>query len=76
MSDVRLMTVEEAAAALNLSEYTVRAEQKRGRLPYRRVGRFIRFTEADLDAYTERIRGEEAPTLRRTAASQARRRAS
>jgi excisionase family DNA binding protein len=51
----RLMAVNEVAALLGLSEYQVRAEHRRGILPARRAGRFLRFTEADLEAYLTRI---------------------
>lgn len=50
-----LLDVPAAAAALGLSTYQVRAAVDAGTLPHRRVGRFIRFTDADLDTYLSRI---------------------
>lgn len=64
------MGVREAAAALSTDEspfsvYMVRAEVDRGALPCRRVGRrgLLRFTQADLDAYLERIARDVASGL-------------
>jgi excisionase family DNA binding protein len=72
---LRLLTVTDVSDRLGLTEYQVRAEHARGLLPGRRVGRLLRFTEADLDAYLERIRedrGADASGL--TRASRNRRR--
>lgn len=51
-----LLKASAAAERLGLTVYQVRAEHARGVLPGRRVGRLLRFAEADLDAYLERIR--------------------
>lgn len=56
MSDALLLNFPTVAKRLGLSEYQARAEHARGILVGRKVGRFIRFTEADIDAYLERIR--------------------
>lgn len=55
-----LLKVPAVAELLDLTEYQVRAEHARGVLIGRKVGRFIRFTEADIDAYLERIREDRA----------------
>lgn len=51
----RLMTVDQAAAELGISSYQVRQEYERGVLPGRRPGRFLRFTDEDIDTYIARI---------------------
>lgn len=56
----RLMDVPAVAALLDLSAYQVREEHRRGLLPGRRVGKLLRFTEADLDTYVDRIREDKA----------------
>lgn len=50
-----LLDVAQVASVLGLSEYQVRAAVAAGTLPHRRVGRFVRFTEDDLDTYLARI---------------------
>lgn len=72
-----LLKVAAVAERLGLSEYQARAEHARGVLPGRRVGRFLRFTEGDIETYLDRIRedrGSDASGL--TAGSRRRRKAS
>ena len=46
----RQYTYSEAAAALRVAESTLRRWVSKGRMPCHRVGRLVRFTEADLTA--------------------------
>lgn len=55
-----LISVRDAATALGLSPYQVRAEHERGILPGRRPGRFLRFTQDDIDTYLHRITEDKA----------------
>ncbi|RHA38682.1 helix-turn-helix domain-containing protein [Cellulomonas rhizosphaerae] len=50
-----LLTVPQVADRLGLTEYQVRQEHARGVLPGRRPGRFLRFTDTDLETYVARI---------------------
>ena len=45
-----LLTFTEAAQRLNVTESWLRSRVKARTVPHTRLGRFIRFTEADLDA--------------------------
>lgn len=75
MGDALLLKFPDVAKRLGVSEYQARAEHERGILKGRRVGRFIRFTEADLDAYLERIReGQDQDATGLTPGSRNRRR--
>lgn len=69
----RLMTAAEAGEELGLTEYTVRAEHRRGVLPGRKPGRFLRFTAEDLDTYEDRIRSDAESASGLTPASRRRR---
>jgi excisionase family DNA binding protein len=56
-----LLTVAEAAAILQLRESTLRDYARRGVVPAVKIGRHLRFIEADLDAWLDRLRkGVEA----------------
>ena len=46
-------TAEEVASALALSESLIRQLTLHGDLPCRRVGRLIRYTQSDIDAFIE-----------------------
>jgi excisionase family DNA binding protein len=48
-----LMTVKEVAALLNVNPMTVYRAIDTGELPHRRVGRSIRISQEDLDAYVK-----------------------
>ena len=56
----RLLTPEEAAEILATTESHVTRLAEIGRLPYFKVGRFVRFSRKDLDAFlnASRIAGE------------------
>ena len=49
-----LFTAEEAAAALSVSETLVRQLTLTGELPCRRIGRLVRYTPADIEAFVTR----------------------
>lgn len=64
-----LLTPAEAADRLGMKESRVRQLAQAGRLPHRRDGRFLRFTEHDLAVYVESIRvGSTNPYLTTKAA--------
>ena len=44
----RLMTTQEAAALLNVSPSWLTKSAQRGRVPYTRIGRYVRFSSAQL----------------------------
>lgn len=71
----RLLTSTEVADRLGVSEHQVRIAYRSGVLPHRRVGRFVRFTDTDLDTYVDRIAATDTPGgMKRTQAAQNRRR--
>ena len=47
-------TADQVAELLNLSTVTVRRHTSAGIFPCHRIGRSIRYTRADVDAYLER----------------------
>lgn len=49
-----LFTAEEAAAALSVSETLVRQLTLTGELPCRRIGRLVRYAQADIEAFVKR----------------------
>lgn len=53
---LRLYSLEEIAKRMNLSPQFLRGELKTKRLPCRRVGRLIRFTELDILEYLANCR--------------------
>lgn len=55
-SRTRLLTPAEAAAFLTLRESTLRDYSRRGIVPSVKLGRHLRFVEADLIAYLDRLR--------------------
>lgn len=48
-----VMTVKEVAAFLRVSELTVHRLKDAGKLPFFKVGRYIRFNRSDVEAYTQ-----------------------
>jgi excisionase family DNA binding protein len=54
------MTAAEAANLLRLRDSTLREYARRGIVPSIRIGRHLRFVEADLQAYLDRLRAEAA----------------
>jgi len=70
----RLYNTSEAAEILGLGEHVVSQERKSGRLPHRKVGRFIKFADADFEAYLETIAAlASVGGMRRSDAARARR---
>ena len=66
-----LLTVPEVCDSIGASEYRVRADVAAGVFPHHRLGRSIRFTDADVVTYLERIAVDRASTHSgQTAASQ------
>ena len=59
-----MYTAAQAAERLGISEYQVRSEKSRGRLPYREVGLrpLIRFTDEDLTEYQRRTKVAQEPS--------------
>ena len=66
------LNVADVARILRISQYQVQAAYKSGTLPHRRVGRLIKFTEADLEQFQANTRVESSGL---TSRSRARRRA-
>ncbi len=56
----RLLTVAEAAEYMNVSERFIRDLIFAKRIPYTKLGKFVRIVEADLDAFIEAGRVEAA----------------
>jgi len=50
---MELFTIAEVAHFLTISECTVRRLMKSGAFPYRQIGRQIRITEEDIDAFLD-----------------------
>ena len=61
----RLLTSAEAAAFLTLKESTLRDYSRRGLVPSVKIGRHLRFVEADLIRYLDTLRESFRPDLRR-----------
>ena len=56
-----LLTIQEAASLLNVPKSWLYARTRRrgaDALPHHRVGRYVRFTNEDLDLIVERLRPE------------------
>ncbi|WP_369053911.1 helix-turn-helix domain-containing protein [Kineococcus terrestris] len=68
----RLLTCEEVAEQLRVRATWVAAAARRGELPSRKVGRYRRFTQADVDAYVEQVARAAADPLAISARSYAR----
>lgn len=71
MTATPFLTVESVAARLGISEYQVQQAYRSGVLPHRKVGRLVRFTEADLEQFQANT---AARTSGLTARSRSRRR--
>ena len=56
------LTLGEAAEYLNVNERYMRRLVSERRIPYLKVGRLLRFSPADLDAFIEACRVEVPPT--------------
>lgn len=54
----RLLSVEDAAGLLQISEYTIREWARDGKIPAMRMGRYWRFRKSSLDAW---INDQERP---------------
>jgi len=60
-----LLNTAQAAARLGLTEYQIQSAYRSKALPCRRIGRLVRFTQDDLDAFVERAKtGEYQPPRR------------
>jgi len=57
MMSNELFTTDEAAGYLRTTNSHIHYLRTSGRLPHIRVGKFVRFTKADIDAYIEAQRG-------------------
>lgn len=53
LSELRTLTLVEAAQATGIAERTLRHLVSTRRLPYLKVGRYLRFRPADLQAYLD-----------------------
>ncbi|MHB8438530.1 MAG: helix-turn-helix domain-containing protein [Acidimicrobiales bacterium] len=62
----RPLTLSEAASHLNVTDRYVRRLVAERRVPYLKVGRLLRFREADLDAYLESCRVEPVSSGQRS----------
>jgi hypothetical protein len=56
-----LLTEAQAAAQLSLCQRTLRTARQQGRLSYILIGKAIRYTLADLEAFIDRARQQESP---------------
>lgn len=50
----RLLTEAEVAEYLDVNPETVARERRKGRLPFRKIGGSIRFTQGDVQEYVDR----------------------
>jgi excisionase family DNA binding protein len=50
----RLLTIAEAAALLGVKAQTLYLWVSQKRVPHRKIGRFVRFTESDLEEFVDR----------------------
>lgn len=56
MTDDRFMTIDEVAARLQISPWTVQDHRRRGLLKASRLGRRVRVSEEEFNLYVERLR--------------------
>ena len=49
----RLLDIREAAALLRVKPQTLYLWISQGRIPYRKIGRLVRFTDSDLESFVE-----------------------
>ncbi len=59
----RLLDVEQAAEYLTTSEHFARRLVRERRIPFIKVGRFVRFDTDDLDRFIDARRAARPPTL-------------
>jgi excisionase family DNA binding protein len=64
----RLLTITEAAALLGVKAQTLYLWVSQKRVPHRKIGRLVRFTEADLEEFVDRQK-QEATDLENDALS-------
>jgi len=57
--DSKLKDVFELSAILGCKPVTVYRLVKSGKIPHRRVGRFIRFSDSDIQSYLESVKVEK-----------------
>jgi excisionase family DNA binding protein len=57
--DDKLRTILELAAILGCKPITVYRHVKSGKIPHRRVGKFIRFSDSDIQSYLESVKFEK-----------------
>lgn len=70
-----LHTIEEAAALLKVKPHWLQTKVTAREVPFRFVGRFVRFSDADLDEIQQPVRpvAERLPKQQTTASSSGRR---
>ena len=54
-----LKNVSELAAILGCKPITVYRLVKSGKIPYRRIGKFLRFSDQDIESYLESVKVEK-----------------
>lgn len=58
----RLLTAPEAAALLSMPESWVRSQARAGNIPHAKLGHYVRFDAAELEAWWRRyLRGPKTP---------------
>lgn len=62
MTDTKLLTVIEAADRMGVGERFVRRLVTERRIPYSKLGKHVRISEADIEAYLEAARVEAVET--------------
>lgn len=74
MSEFNLMTKEEAAKKLGVTPAWLSEKANAGIVPSRKIGRYRRYTDDDLQEYLERVKQGALDPFARSAQSRARRR--
>ena len=64
MSDDRLLIAEEVAERLSVPPSWVRQHTRAGAIPHVRLGRWIRYSAADVDAWVDECRTGGGPRFR------------
>jgi excisionase family DNA binding protein len=62
LTDTKLLTVIEAADRMGVGERFVRRLVTERRIPYSKLGKHVRISEADIEAYLEAARVEAVET--------------
>lgn len=52
-----LLTEQRAAAELNVADHNLRDARKRGEIQFFKIGKFVRYSREQLDAYKQRCNG-------------------